>query len=85
MHKIQERPMVVGGQIVIRPMMYLALLRSPHRRRQGSGDLPGPRQGSLEDPQRAAAGVHGLDDLAGVLDLLGARHLGQFRGGGPPV
>jgi 2-oxoglutarate dehydrogenase E2 component (dihydrolipoamide succinyltransferase) len=25
MHKIQERPMVVGGQIAIRPMMYLAL------------------------------------------------------------
>ncbi len=25
MHKIQERPMVVGGQIVARPMMYLAL------------------------------------------------------------
>ncbi|MCX7323872.1 MAG: 2-oxo acid dehydrogenase subunit E2, partial [Hyphomicrobiales bacterium] len=25
MHKIQERPMVVAGQIVIRPMMYLAL------------------------------------------------------------
>ncbi|MGB7289784.1 MAG: 2-oxoglutarate dehydrogenase complex dihydrolipoyllysine-residue succinyltransferase [Candidatus Macondimonas sp.] len=25
MHKIQERPMVVDGQIVIRPMMYLAL------------------------------------------------------------
>jgi len=25
MHKIQERPMVVGGEIVIRPMMYLAL------------------------------------------------------------
>jgi 2-oxoglutarate dehydrogenase E2 component (dihydrolipoamide succinyltransferase) len=25
MHKIQERPMAVGGQIVIRPMMYLAL------------------------------------------------------------
>ncbi len=25
MHKIQDRPMVVGGQIVIRPMMYLAL------------------------------------------------------------
>ncbi len=25
MHKIQERPVVVGGQIVIRPMMYLAL------------------------------------------------------------
>jgi 2-oxoglutarate dehydrogenase E2 component (dihydrolipoamide succinyltransferase) len=25
MHKIQERPVVAGGQIVIRPMMYLAL------------------------------------------------------------
>ncbi len=25
MHKIQERPMVVGGQIVARPMMYVAL------------------------------------------------------------
>ncbi|MCZ2393006.1 MAG: 2-oxoglutarate dehydrogenase complex dihydrolipoyllysine-residue succinyltransferase [Chitinophagales bacterium] len=25
MHKIQERPMVINGQIVIRPMMYLAL------------------------------------------------------------
>jgi 2-oxoglutarate dehydrogenase E2 component (dihydrolipoamide succinyltransferase) len=25
MHKIQERPMVVNGQIMIRPMMYLAL------------------------------------------------------------
>jgi 2-oxoglutarate dehydrogenase E2 component (dihydrolipoamide succinyltransferase) len=25
MHKIQERPMVVNGEIVIRPMMYIAL------------------------------------------------------------
>src|SRR4029079_9495937 len=25
MHKIEERPVVVNGQIVIRPMMYLAL------------------------------------------------------------
>jgi len=25
MHKIQDRPMVVGGKIEIRPMMYLAL------------------------------------------------------------
>jgi 2-oxoglutarate dehydrogenase E2 component (dihydrolipoamide succinyltransferase) len=25
MHKIQERPVVVEGQIVVRPMMYLAL------------------------------------------------------------
>jgi 2-oxoglutarate dehydrogenase E2 component (dihydrolipoamide succinyltransferase) len=25
MHKIQERPMAVDGEVVIRPMMYLAL------------------------------------------------------------
>ena len=25
MHKIQERPMAVGGKVEIRPMMYLAL------------------------------------------------------------
>jgi 2-oxoglutarate dehydrogenase E2 component (dihydrolipoamide succinyltransferase) len=25
MHKIQPRPMVVDGQVVVRPMMYLAL------------------------------------------------------------
>src|SRR3989337_3175371 len=25
MHKIQDRPMAIGGQVVIRPMMYLAL------------------------------------------------------------
>jgi 2-oxoglutarate dehydrogenase E2 component (dihydrolipoamide succinyltransferase) len=25
MHKIQERPVVVNGEVVVRPMMYLAL------------------------------------------------------------
>ena len=25
MHKIQERPMAINGQVVIRPMMYIAL------------------------------------------------------------
>jgi 2-oxoglutarate dehydrogenase E2 component (dihydrolipoamide succinyltransferase) len=25
MHKIQERPMAIAGQVVVRPMMYLAL------------------------------------------------------------
>jgi 2-oxoglutarate dehydrogenase E2 component (dihydrolipoamide succinyltransferase) len=25
MHKIQDRPMVVNGEMVVRPMMYLAL------------------------------------------------------------
>ena len=56
MHKIQERPVAVGGKVVIRPMMYLALeLRSPHRRRQGGGDVPGARQGSARRPGAAGA------------------------------
>jgi 2-oxoglutarate dehydrogenase E2 component (dihydrolipoamide succinyltransferase) len=25
LHRIEERPVVVGGQVVVRPMMYLAL------------------------------------------------------------
>ena len=25
MHKIQDRPMAIGGQVVVRPMMYIAL------------------------------------------------------------
>jgi hypothetical protein len=39
-------------------MMYLALLRSPHRRRQGSRDLPRPRQGSAGRSRAPAAGSH---------------------------
>ena len=57
MHKIQERPMVVGGKIVIRPMMYLALSYD-HRidRRQGSRDLPRARQGKPRRSGAAGAG-----------------------------
>ena len=53
MHKIQERPMVVGGKVEVRPMMYLALSYD-HRvdRRQGSRHLPGSRQG---EPGRSGA------------------------------
>ena len=36
MHKIQERPIAVGGQVVIRPMMYLALSYD-HRVVDGQG------------------------------------------------
>ena len=36
MHKIQERPMAMGGQVVIRPMMYLALSYD-HRIVDGQG------------------------------------------------
>ncbi|WP_340644555.1 2-oxoglutarate dehydrogenase complex dihydrolipoyllysine-residue succinyltransferase [Phenylobacterium sp.] len=36
MHKIQDRPMAIGGQVVIRPMMYLALSYD-HRVVDGQG------------------------------------------------
>ncbi|KQU73196.1 dihydrolipoamide succinyltransferase [Aminobacter sp. DSM 101952] len=53
MHKIQERPMVVGGQIVIRPMMYLALSYD-HRIVDGKEAVTFlvRVKDSLEDPER---------------------------------
>ena len=54
MHKIQERPMVVGGKIEVRPMMYLALSYD-HRVIDGKEAvtfLVRVKEG-LEDPQRA--------------------------------
>ncbi|MFZ4068625.1 MAG: 2-oxoglutarate dehydrogenase complex dihydrolipoyllysine-residue succinyltransferase [Caulobacterales bacterium] len=53
MHKIQERPVVVAGQIVIRPMMYLALSYD-HRLVDGKEAvtfLVRVKEG-LEDPER---------------------------------
>ena len=54
MHKIQERPIAVNGQVVIRPMMYLALSYD-HRIVDGKEAvtfLVRIKEG-LEDPQRA--------------------------------
>jgi 2-oxoglutarate dehydrogenase E2 component (dihydrolipoamide succinyltransferase) len=53
MHKIQERPMVVNGQIVIRPMMYLALSYD-HRVVDGQGAVTFlvKVKEAIEDPQR---------------------------------
>ena len=54
MHKIQERPIAVNGQVVIRPMMYLALSYD-HRIVDGKEAvtfLVRVKEG-LEDPQRA--------------------------------
>ncbi len=53
MHKIQERPMVVGGQIVARPMMYLALSYD-HRIVDGAGAVTFlvRVKEALEDPRR---------------------------------
>ena len=53
MHKIQERPMVVNGQIAIRPMMYLALSYD-HRVVDGQGAVTFlvKVKEAIEDPQR---------------------------------
>jgi 2-oxoglutarate dehydrogenase E2 component (dihydrolipoamide succinyltransferase) len=53
MHKIQERPMVVGGKIEIRPMMYLALSYD-HRVIDGKDAVTFlvRVKDSLEDPAR---------------------------------
>jgi 2-oxoglutarate dehydrogenase E2 component (dihydrolipoamide succinyltransferase) len=53
MHKIMERPMVVKGQIVARPMMYLALSYD-HRVVDGKGAVTFHVRvkEALEDPRR---------------------------------
>jgi 2-oxoglutarate dehydrogenase E2 component (dihydrolipoamide succinyltransferase) len=53
MHKIQDRPVVVNGQIVIRPMMYLALSYD-HRVVDGQGAVTFlvRVKDAIEDPQR---------------------------------
>jgi 2-oxoglutarate dehydrogenase E2 component (dihydrolipoamide succinyltransferase) len=53
MHKIQDRPMAVGGQVVIRPMMYLALSYD-HRVVDGQGAVTFlvKVKEHVEDPQR---------------------------------
>ncbi len=58
MHKIQERPMVVGGKIEIRPMMYLALSYD-HRIIDGKeavSFLVRVKEG-VEDPRRLLLGL----------------------------
>ncbi len=62
MHKIQDRPMAIGGKVEIRPMMYLALSYD-HRivdGREAVSFLVRVKEG-VEDPRRL------------LLDLLGAR------------
>ena len=56
MHKIQDRPVAVGGQNRdSSDDVSGAELRSPHRRRQGGGDLSRARQGSARRPGAARA------------------------------
>jgi 2-oxoglutarate dehydrogenase E2 component (dihydrolipoamide succinyltransferase) len=58
MHKIQERPMVVDGQVVARPMMYLALTYD-HRIIDGREAVQFlvAMKDCLEDPGRMLLGV----------------------------
>ena len=58
MHKIEERPIAVNGDIVIRPMMYLALSYD-HRIVDGKGAVTFlvRVKESLEDPNRILLGV----------------------------
>ena len=53
MHKIQERPVVIDGQVVVRPMMYLALSYD-HRIVDGKEAVTFlvRVKESLEDPER---------------------------------
>jgi len=53
MHKIQDRPVVIDGQIVVRPMMYLALSYD-HRIVDGKEAVTFlvRVKESLEDPER---------------------------------
>ncbi|MDB5436754.1 MAG: dihydrolipoamide succinyltransferase, partial [Phenylobacterium sp.] len=53
MHKIQDRPVAVGGQVVIRPMMYLALSYD-HRVVDGQGAVTFlvHVKEAIEEPQR---------------------------------
>ncbi|MBX9449333.1 MAG: 2-oxoglutarate dehydrogenase complex dihydrolipoyllysine-residue succinyltransferase [Taibaiella sp.] len=67
MHKIQERPMVVDGEIKIRPMMYLALSYD-HRiidGRESVGFLVRVKE-LLENPEQL---IIGRDPLQVLLDL----------------
>jgi 2-oxoglutarate dehydrogenase E2 component (dihydrolipoamide succinyltransferase) len=58
MHNIVERPVAINGQVVIRPMMYVALSYD-HRiidGRESVGFLVRVKQ-LLEDPERMLLGV----------------------------
>jgi 2-oxoglutarate dehydrogenase E2 component (dihydrolipoamide succinyltransferase) len=58
MHKIQDRPVVVDGQIVVRPMMYLAMTYD-HRLIDGKEAVQFlvAIKDALEDPARLLLGV----------------------------
>jgi 2-oxoglutarate dehydrogenase E2 component (dihydrolipoamide succinyltransferase) len=58
MHKIQDRPMAVGGQVVVRPIMYLAVTYD-HRIIDGREAVQFlvAIKDALEDPGRMLIGI----------------------------
>jgi 2-oxoglutarate dehydrogenase E2 component (dihydrolipoamide succinyltransferase) len=58
MHKIQDRPMAVGGQVVVRPIMYLAVTYD-HRIIDGREAVQFlvSIKDALEDPGRMLIGI----------------------------
>ena len=58
MHSIQERPVVQNGEIVARPMMYLALSYD-HRVVDGKKRSPfwSKSKEAIEEPARLALGI----------------------------
>jgi 2-oxoglutarate dehydrogenase E2 component (dihydrolipoamide succinyltransferase) len=67
MHKIQERPVALNGQVVIRPMMYLALSYD-HRiidGRESVGFLVRVKE-LLENPEQL---LFGKDPVKALLEI----------------
>ena len=58
MHKIQDRPVAVGGQVVVRPIMYLAVTYD-HRIIDGREAVQFlvAIKDALEDPGRMLIGI----------------------------
>ena len=86
LHKIQDRPIAVNGQVVVRPMMYVALTYD-HRIVDGVGSraVPGARQGAGRGSGRAAARLvltEGLRPSDSPTRSLARRFVGALRSRG---
>ena len=70
MHKIQDRPVVVDGQIVIRPMMYIALTYD-HRIIDGREAVQIPGDGEAVSGRSCAHGAARMSDAYDVIVIGG--------------
>jgi 2-oxoglutarate dehydrogenase E2 component (dihydrolipoamide succinyltransferase) len=67
MHKVQDRPMAINGQVVIRPMMYIALSYD-HRVIDGKESVSFlvAVKDFLENPQKMLLGADPVDLLLDI-------------------